>query len=101
MKHLFVLRQESDEQSLKKGEERGRKQKAGDRKQNLENPSVLLEEVGFLLVSISYSGSQAFLMHSSLCSFRNFSFFPYCTNSAGWQKRLKRHFCDDSGGTYR
>jgi len=45
------------------------------------------------------SGSQPFLMHSSLGSFWNFSFLPYYTNSTGWLKRFKRHFCDDSDRT--
>ena len=42
------------------------------------------------------SGSQPLLMHSSLGSFWNFSFIPYCTISAGWLKWFKRHFCDDT-----
>ena len=39
------------------------------------------------------------LRHSSLGSFWNFSFLPYYTISAGWLKRFKRHFCDDSDCT--
>jgi len=33
--------------------------------------------------SFKSSGSHSFSMHSSLCSYWNFSFLPYYTNSAG------------------
>ena len=45
------------------------------------------------------SGSQPFLMHSSLGSLWNFSFLPYYTISAGRLKKLKSKFCDDSDRT--
>jgi len=35
-----------------------------------------------------FSGSKPFFMNSFLCSFQNFSFLPYYTNSGGWLNGL-------------